>query len=285
MSEYRRFVAYIYVYQNGKKKKNTGYVKVDVRDQNCRMQIQMQTDGMENQMFQIYGFVREQKILYGILLGEGLSRNGKFQTQLTLVKESLNKTEYSLDDLHGLWLKDHAGGNYISVWDEEEVDVSLFTLEKPEVEAETVEVAEVTVSETMALKMEPKEKKHSLEMRWEQFCCHYPVIQPFLESSKIQCLRIALKDIGFLGKEEWAFGTNPFVKQGFARYGHLVIGRQSDGEFILGVPGVCYDMQDRHLARMYGFPEFQNADFINEVCLPEGEEGKHFGYWYHYLKE
>ena len=36
MSGYRRFIAYVYEYLNGKKSGNCGFIKVEVRDQQCQ---------------------------------------------------------------------------------------------------------------------------------------------------------------------------------------------------------------------------------------------------------
>ena len=48
MSEYRHFIAYIYEYQNGDKKKNAGFVKVNIRNGICRIQMKIQTDSCGN---------------------------------------------------------------------------------------------------------------------------------------------------------------------------------------------------------------------------------------------
>ena len=37
MSGYRRFVAYVYEYLKGKKENNCGFIKVEEREQQCRI--------------------------------------------------------------------------------------------------------------------------------------------------------------------------------------------------------------------------------------------------------
>lgn len=296
MSEYRRFVAYIYQYQDGKKQKNTGYIKADVRNNIWRMQIQMQTGRMESHNVRVYGFVRMAEWIFAIPLGSGESRNGSLNVQLSMEPEKLSGTDYGLKDLQGVWLKDEENGDYISIWDDEGIEFDKFTLELPrredvstgeaEAPGEVKVTSDVEVTsevEATSVKEPPQQEKAGLEQRWQQFFNHYRKVCPFTESEEIQCLQIIPKDISFLGEKEWQFGRNPFLRQGFLRYGYLILGRQADGRFILGVPGVYYDSQDAHLARMYGFPEFRKGEYVGTERIPEGEDTQRFGYWYHFL--
>ena len=54
------------------------------------------------------------------------------------------------------------------------------------------------------------------------------------------------------------------------KYHHLLLGKHQDGRYILAVPGLNRNVQDRNLAAMYGFPEFKKTEEEN-------------GYWYHFL--
>ena len=284
MSEYRRFVAYIYAYQEGEKQRNAGYVKADIREHVCRMQIQMQTGNPVNSRFSVYGFVRVEDVILAIPLGGGDSENGNFDIRLSMGTENLNETGYHLEQIRGIWLKDEKENDYISVWDDEGIDVKKFALDLPEKIPEQNHTEEVAVMES---KMPDESQKGSvsescLAARWQNFMNHYPKIRPFEDG--MMCLKITPKDISFLGEEEWKFGQNPFLRQGFLRYGHLILARQADGRFLLGVPGMYYDMQDHHLARMYGFDEFRKVDYMEDIRLPEGEEPEKFGYWYHFVK-
>ena len=42
MSGYRRFVAYVYEYLKGKKENNCGFIKVEEREQQCRIELHLQ---------------------------------------------------------------------------------------------------------------------------------------------------------------------------------------------------------------------------------------------------
>lgn len=302
MSEYRRFVAYIYRYQEGKKEKNTGYVKVDARNGACRMQMRIQSADVGNQKLQVYGFVRRKSWLLGIIIGEAVGKNGICEWRMNTPSERFGESKYKLSDICGMWILGEQGETYITVWDDEAVNVDRFTTELPQTPENDEEEAfakekkeaplaaagtagSLPVAEVQA-KDSGQAKDVGLGGRWQQFLYHYPGIQPFEDGKIMQCVRIAPKDISFLGRNEWSFGQNPFLQQAYVRYGHLLVGMDAGGQFILGVPGIYYDEQDRHLARMYGFPEFKKAD--SESChmmLPEGEDRDRFGYWYHYINE
>lgn len=295
MSEYRRFVAYIYRYREGKREKNSGYVKVDARNGICRIQMRIQFADMGNRKLKIYGFLRKEAWLLGIPLGEAVRKNGVCEWRMNTSSEHFGESEYTLPEICGMWIEGEQQELYITVWDDEIVDVQRFTTELPSPQEN--KVMEVPVTQETAARPEKMTAEVQAEgtgqssdagiaERWQQFLYHYPGVKPFADAEIGQCIQIAPKDISFLGKNEWNFGRNPFLQQGYGRYGYLLVGVHKNGRFILGVPGMYYDEQDRHLARMYGFPEFKKADGEGtDIILPEGEDRGKFGYWYHYINE
>lgn len=70
MAGYRRFIAYVYEYPDGKKGNGKGFIKVESRDGTCRMQYRLAgvCSGIPMPT-KIYGYVRENKACKGILLG------------------------------------------------------------------------------------------------------------------------------------------------------------------------------------------------------------------------
>ena len=68
------------------------------------------------------------------------------------------------------------------------------------------------------------------------------------------------------------FRNNRFLQYGFYNFGHLLIGKNSSGHYILGVPG-GYDQQERFMANMFGFPYFKES---RQIQLPKSRGG----YWY-----
>ncbi|URW87279.1 hypothetical protein M5E86_07620 [Blautia wexlerae] len=66
MAGYRRFIAYVYDYESGKKGDNCGFIKVEVKDQQCSVEIHLHCPGLpENVKCNIYGFTRKDGLING----------------------------------------------------------------------------------------------------------------------------------------------------------------------------------------------------------------------------
>ena len=60
---------YVYDYESGKKGSNCGFIKVEVKDQQCSVEIHLHCPGLpENVKCNIYGFTRKDGLINGILL-------------------------------------------------------------------------------------------------------------------------------------------------------------------------------------------------------------------------
>ena len=165
MAGYRRFISYMYEYTKGRKSKNTGFAKVESRNGICRMQVHLQEIPQEEDSLDIYAFVREGDWLLGIFLGrmpvQGRNADGRISTP----SEKIGDQPYDLDQLAGLWVQSGFGRKYITVFDDEKVDVEKFVTELPidpnmqtqantEVEAESENRAEETLQEASEIQAE-----------------------------------------------------------------------------------------------------------------------------------
>ena len=322
MSEYRRFVSYIYEYRKGRKENNCGYAKVDIRNGVFRLRLHLQSAGKSRGVLQVYGFARRQESIFGILLGSTNAKNNVYDFQVTSSAAEIAGSEYSIDDIRGIWLKAD-NEDYITVWDDEPVLVEQFTTEdtepeiienqpaepvpyenqvadvveeEPSVQEESMAEEEPFVQEESTAEEEPELQEDSsvqaqstqsgnLWARWDHFLNHYPQIQPFEDNEITQCICIAPKDLSFLQREEWQFGRNTFVRQAYMRFHHLMLGCHESGRYVLAVPGTN-DSQERHMARMYGFPHFKTATAEQEENMElRAAWAEPTGYWYHFLNE
>lgn len=283
VSEYRRFIAYIYEYEKGRKSRNTGFVKADARNGMVRMQIRVQSGNTENQKAEAYGFVREKEELLGIRLGELVLKKGRSEVRLLVPEQLPGESGYRFEDLSGLWIQTE-DRIFATVWDEESIDPEQFVPWEKRQEKSKENIEEKNGEKAVEMDPEPVQAQNvegsqasaaavSLASRWEQFRYHYPHEEPFQDDEITQCVRIAPKDLDFLGEEERMFCRSPFVQQKYMKYRHLLLGLHRNGRFIVAVPGVNRNIQDQNLAAMYGFPEFK-----------AGQEAP-FGYWYHFLAQ
>ncbi len=310
MSEYRHFIAYIYEYEDGKKTKNAGFVKVHMRNGVCRIQLKLQSSVKELTECQICGFFHEGEWLYGIPMGILRMKGGICEGNVVTAESVFQEKGYTFAQISGLWIKGRNVENqpertFLTVWDERPVDSHRLTMERPEDslpdmgvsalagtgadlpeigrtrnteqtgvgnDERSVERIQNNQAQMEAQNLQPGQTDGcSLDGRWEQFQLHYPHTKPFADEEITECIQIAPKDITFLGKKERYYATCPFVRQKYMKYQHLLLGKHETGRYILAVPGVNRGIQDQNLAAMYGFPEYKEA------------EGKGFGYWYHFL--
>lgn len=110
MSGYRRFIAYVYEYLNEKKSGNCGFIKVEVRDQQCRMEIHLHCPGLAGEIScKVYGFARKDGLMNGILLGTCETEKETIEFLLETDASNLNDSGISLGKIGGMVLLTDSG--------------------------------------------------------------------------------------------------------------------------------------------------------------------------------
>lgn len=366
MSGYRRFVAYVYEYRKGKKESNCGFIKVEVRDGRCTMEVHLHVEGLTPDVeCRVYGFVRKDGLMNGVFLGS--CETGDDTMECLIETDSLNMggSGIAMGRMGGIVLTTPSGGFFGTEWDDQPIRPSNFRemkivkeMEKPKVAekvAEKVvqEVAQEVVQEAeQEVKQEqvPKdvleiinseemekassEKENPEEMREpasekvkaeeipepapenvkpektpEVSAENVPEpmknspsseevevkatdiaqavrsirpprppksfgeeFSPFEDSDVVQCWKIHPQDFRCLSQRQCALRNNRFLQYGYYNFGHVLLCRRANGQYILGVPG-AYDQQERFMANMFGFPYFKESRMIE---VPKGRGG----YWY-----
>ena len=131
MAGYRRFVAYVYEYPDGKKGNGKGFIKVEARDGKCRMNYRITgIYGREEAPCKIYGFVRKEQGCEGIYLGECDLAGDTVQFQTEVPEQGLGGTAYGLNDLSGLIMLTSDGMMYGTGWDDKPVRLEEIRLPK-----------------------------------------------------------------------------------------------------------------------------------------------------------
>lgn len=136
MPDYRRFIAYFYEYIDGKKQKNAGFAKVELRNGMWRILFRLMTEHHPEPPVQVYGFVRQQGWLLGMLMGTMRSGSMMMEEWAYQAETPVWRQKYGLEDLSGIWIQSGDGRFYVTVWDDEPVDTGKFVLELPKLEAE-----------------------------------------------------------------------------------------------------------------------------------------------------
>lgn len=125
MSDYKRFISYIYGYDQGEKRENTGFVKVNARGGECRIWVHVKGFyGHLQRPYRVYVFRQKREKLEGQYLGELESRNGALEWNGTTQTDSL-MGGFSLEESRGIYIE---GENrvFAAEWDDYPVDVDRF---------------------------------------------------------------------------------------------------------------------------------------------------------------
>ena len=156
MTEYRRFIAYVYEYRKGKKECNCGFLKVEMRNRVCTVEIHLQIEGMEaEEICRIYGFIRKEGLMNGILLGSCKTRKDQIDCILETDSTDMGASGIPLQKMGGMILITETGGFYGTEWDDQEI--------RPENFKESAEITETK----KALETENKEEVSEAELSEE----------------------------------------------------------------------------------------------------------------------
>ena len=128
MSDYRRFITYINLYENDQKLRNVGFAKIDKRKEQCRFEIHMKNIGYTGQNSQIYFYVQQEQALECISIGALQIINGTADRRLLLNGENLAGSGYRLEEISGLVIFINEEIMLASQWQEGEMRRGLFRL-------------------------------------------------------------------------------------------------------------------------------------------------------------
>ena len=119
MSGYQRFIAYVYEYQKGKKAENCGFLKVEIKNSSCRIELHLHCPGLPPQMeAQIYAFFRKDGLINGILLGSCNTAADMAECILECDSANLAYSGISFEQVGGIIIRTQAGGFYGTEWDD-----------------------------------------------------------------------------------------------------------------------------------------------------------------------
>lgn len=306
----KRFICYLYEYQEGRRIRNIGFCKVESSEDGCTVSIHGKGWGMNSpRKLSLYLFWRENGKCLGVYQGELGNVSPALNYRLSYTEEDVgSKARY--DRVEGIILCGENGPRYAAVWTDEAVDISRMEpagkeemteekeeqpeeLEEPnegepvpeenEMPDEQAEPAGVSYDVREIL---PEESRELEEKEPEPFYFDEeeedskPEIaeQECQTTCRFRCTKIQRQDLSRLIRREWQLANNSFLLHGYYNYHHLAFLQEGENLY-LGVPGV-YSEKERRAAQAFGFPGFVNYE-EEMMELPEGEKEDRadFGYW------
>ncbi|MCM1224764.1 MAG: DUF6128 domain-containing protein [Lachnospiraceae bacterium] len=109
---------------------------------------------------------------------------------------------------------------------------------------------------------------HLKEDKWEQILDTYDNIHPYGDDRVY--VKLEPKDFVILQSKYQHLVNNSFLLHGFYNYRYVILGKEQDGGYYLGVPGVFYE-REKMVALMFGFEAFE--------CPSGNVKAGEFGYY------
>jgi len=111
---------------------------------------------------------------------------------------------------------------------------------------------------------------------WDRLENIFPKVVAFEDEPDICCLKIDLKDLEYLPRENWGLANNSFLLHGYYNFRYLILAKLGEHQYMIGVPGM-YHNNERFMAAMFGFDHFKPVKDYKPMT-------GHFGYWYQWLR-
>ena len=104
MAGIQRFITYIYAYEEGKKGANKGFAKVEIRGNDCRMEIHIRDIRRSCQAGEIFLIREMDEKLESISIGEMRLIDGRGDYGIVFKTERIKNTECSFRDMEGVMI-------------------------------------------------------------------------------------------------------------------------------------------------------------------------------------
>ncbi len=270
----QQFIRYLYEYDNGKRVRNIGFVKVEKQEDKCTMHIHGK--GVEfgtDRKIEVFVFFAMSDINVRVSQGSVDNTNPIIHFILKFEAEDMGGQE-AFEAMRGVILENNTGKRYVAVWDNADVDVDgmLSQKEWEQSQATPEEQPEMPEPKPEVVQPEMPEPKPDPEPMREMETDEY-IPQPERTYEKI-----SRQDLARLPRKEWRLANNSFLLHGFYNYHHLLYIKEGENCWI-GVPGI-YHEKEQAAARAFGFPQFHRiTDGVLELSDEETNTYEDFGYW------
>ncbi|QHQ60362.1 hypothetical protein Ana3638_05900 [Anaerocolumna sedimenticola] len=125
MPDYKRLVSYMYNYDDGIKKNNVGYARVEARNGQCKCTLHIAAPSLNDKQLKVYIFKRRKDGLEGILLGTLQVKNGAGDYKTVTDSVHIMNSSYGLDDMGGIVLYLTERKYFATSWDDAPITMEL----------------------------------------------------------------------------------------------------------------------------------------------------------------
>ena len=133
MPDIKRFVTYLYYYENNHKLQMAGFAKVEIRGGQCRLEIHLKAAGLSGNNIPIYLFARERGKLIALEIGQMTPGQMSGEYKALLKCSEIGHSSYQMQDICGMLLLVDDVRMYASCWDEGDIRRESIEIYEPQV--------------------------------------------------------------------------------------------------------------------------------------------------------
>ena len=315
----KRFVTYLYEYERTIRGRNVGFIRNDIRNDCCRMEIHIRGLERIKEKAPIFIIVRDSECI-GIPAGEVVISQGVGNACLELRGNRIGKTDYSVNNIQAVIVRynggkmlmgcyvQHPAGDLLSgtftKWEAQATPASP-TPDPDAARGVDINSGDLYPNSQCDLGIENDsgdlypnfqndlgiesnsgdlyphgDDLQGTEAKAEEIC---PTSEEAAQSPIYK--RIAITDIRSLPSRNWHLCNNSFLVHGFFCYHYLIlktINAPDRAKIYLGVPGI-YASQEHMMALLFGFNDFEIATAQNGSDDKTNSDSQpsagDFGYW------
>lgn len=145
MAGMKRFVTYIYAYEDRKKGNNIGFAKIEIRGEDCRIEVHLRGIYARQSVCKVYLFQEDAGDILGHSLGEMKLLNGNGDFAVRIKAGKIGDSAFGINDMDGIFILSEDERIFMSRWKEgvaPEVGVDRFRVwqmtENKEVESRMI---------------------------------------------------------------------------------------------------------------------------------------------------
>lgn len=269
----KRFITYLYDYKNGQKGKNTGFIRVDIRGKEVRLEIHICNAGAHRNMGTAYLLMKSKEIL-GLCIGEIMLKNGVADERYIFSYSNIQGSGFDFSDIIGVAIR-FDDGYFASGWKDEKclaLEVGEFVIRSSSCQ----EDVDVNIS-----------AENACEKGVEVECpCDICQVDDEMPKNDIIYEKIELADIRDLPPKHRHLCSNSFLIHGFFNYQYLIRKREiiaGEETISVGVPGV-FEQPEKMIAGMFGFLEFEplceQGEILERKEINQEQKEGTFGAWF-----
>lgn len=302
----QRFIRYLYEYEQRRRARNVGFVKVEEGTDRCTIHIHAKGLRMgETKDMELFLLVETGRGIEKIPQGEIQSSDPTMNVKFVYGREDL-PNEDMYDHVGGVLLEDGTKSRYMATWEGVQAEAGQIPTYRPDYMPEDKMPEERKPEEEMPEERLPEERmpeermpeermpeeRETNEIAMESPAQMVEELSPAVRSEGVfdngekqtvmkhryRAEKIQRNDLVKLARCEWQLANNRFLLHGYYNYHHLVF--IEDGKrMLLGVPGIFHE-KEAAAAEGYGFGTFvanEELDLRSDLNEPVDEEN--FGYW------